>query len=107
MHGLGSRDGDKVIGRGKTSQDYSVDRPGPPPSFFARLAALGIGREGQSILDLRTGTGVLARQFARQGAVVQGVDIRMSLHSKRHRPLERQTMREFAVDVGLSMADHL
>lgn len=75
MHGLGSHDGDNVIDWGKTSADYSVHRPGPPPSFFARLAALGIGCEGQSILDLGTGTGVLARQFARQGAVVQGIDI--------------------------------
>src|SRR5687767_3553212 len=66
MDGLGSHDGDKVIDWGKTSEDYSVHRPGPPPSFFARLAALGIGREGQRILDLGTGTGVMARQFARQ-----------------------------------------
>jgi SAM-dependent methyltransferase len=75
MHGMGSRDGDKVIDWGKTSEDYSVHRPGPPPSFFARQAALGIGLEGQRILDLGTGTGVMARQFARQGAMVQGIDI--------------------------------
>ena len=75
MHGLGSRDGDKVIDWGKTSEDYAVHRPGPHPSFFARLAALGIGLEGQRVLDLGTGTGVLARQFARQGSVVQGIDI--------------------------------
>ena len=39
------------------------------------LAALGIGKPGQRILDLGTGTGVLARAFARRGAVVTGVDI--------------------------------
>lgn len=39
------------------------------------LKALGIGIEGQRILDLGTGTGVLARQFARQGSAVQGIDI--------------------------------
>src|SRR6187399_744555 len=75
MHGLNSHDGDNLIDWGKTSADYSVHRPGPPPSFFARLAALGIGFEGQRILDLGTGTGVMARQFARQGAVVHGIDI--------------------------------
>jgi 2-polyprenyl-3-methyl-5-hydroxy-6-metoxy-1,4-benzoquinol methylase len=39
------------------------------------LAALGIGQPGQRILDLGTGTGVLARAFAKRGAVVTGVDI--------------------------------
>ena len=39
------------------------------------MAALGLGIEGQTILDLGTGTGVLARQFARQGSIVFGIDI--------------------------------
>ena len=74
MHGIKPNDGNP-IDWGKTSADYSAHRPGPPPSFFARLADLGIGLEGQSILDLGTGTGLLARQFARQGARVCGTDI--------------------------------
>lgn len=74
MHGLPARDGDRVIDWGKASGDYSVYRPGPPPSFYARLAALGVGLPGQTILDLGTGTGVLARRFAQQQAVVYGVD---------------------------------
>lgn len=60
---------------GRTSTDYAAHRPGPPPSFYERLHALGIGRAAQRILDLGTGTGVLARQFARQGADVVGIDI--------------------------------
>jgi SAM-dependent methyltransferase len=60
---------------GRTSTDYALYRPGPPPSFFARLAALGVGLPGQRILDLATGTGVLAREFARRGAAVAGIDI--------------------------------
>jgi SAM-dependent methyltransferase len=60
---------------GRTSSDYAAHRPGPPASFYERLHALGIGRAGQRILDLGTGTGLLARQFARQGANVVGVDI--------------------------------
>jgi SAM-dependent methyltransferase len=74
MHDLPSHDGNRPIDWGRTSDDYSVFRSGPPPSFYARLAALGIGLEGQAMLDLGTGTGVLARQFARQGAVVFGID---------------------------------
>ena len=60
---------------GRTSADYARHRPGPPPSFFERLRVLGVGSPGQRILDLATGTGVLARQFAVQGAVVTGTDI--------------------------------
>ena len=48
---------------------------GPPASFYERLHALGVGRARQRILDLGTGTGLLARQLARQGADVVGVDI--------------------------------
>jgi 2-polyprenyl-3-methyl-5-hydroxy-6-metoxy-1,4-benzoquinol methylase len=60
---------------GKTSPDYAVDRPGYPASFYPVLQAMGIGRPGQDVLDLGTGTGVLARAFARQGAHVTGIDI--------------------------------
>ena len=60
---------------GKTSTDYAVHRTGYPESFYDSLAALGIGLPGQRILDVGTGTGVLARAFARRGAVVHGVDI--------------------------------
>src|SRR5206468_10962483 len=60
---------------GKTSPDYAVYRPGYPVSFYSVLQAVGIGRPGQHILDLGTGTGVLARAFAQQGAHVIGIDI--------------------------------
>ena len=75
MHNLGSTDGDKLIDWGKTSEEYAKYRPGPPESFYKTLVAEGIGLNNQSILDLGTGTGVLARQFAKQGAVVTGLDI--------------------------------
>jgi SAM-dependent methyltransferase len=68
-------DNEREFDWGKTSQDYAAYRSGYPESFYEVLAALGIGRTGQRILDLGTGTGVLARAFAARGAVVTGVDI--------------------------------
>jgi len=65
----------RTVDWGKVSADYAAHRPGPPPKFYDCLAALGIGLPGQTILDLGTGTGVLARRFAAQGARVAGVDI--------------------------------
>lgn len=75
MHGLPSHDGPNEINWGKTSTDYSIYRPGPPLSFYQRLMALGVGLPQQIILDLGTGTGVLAREFARRGAIATGIDI--------------------------------
>ena len=60
---------------GKTSTDYSKYRLGYPASFFDLLNSLGVGKNNQRILDLGTGTGVLARAFAKRGANVTGVDI--------------------------------
>ena len=59
---------------GKAAADYASFRQGFPASFFARLSGFGIGRPGQSILDLGTGTGLLARAFAAAGARVTGLD---------------------------------
>jgi 2-polyprenyl-3-methyl-5-hydroxy-6-metoxy-1,4-benzoquinol methylase len=75
MHGLPKYDDGRAIEWGKTSSDYGKHRPGPPPSFYARLQALGVGLPGQRILDLGTGTGLLAREFAKQGAITSGTDI--------------------------------
>jgi SAM-dependent methyltransferase len=59
---------------GRTAQDYAAHRAGFPKELFDRLAAMGVGRSGQCLLDLGTGTGTLARGFARRGASVVGVD---------------------------------
>ena len=59
----------------KTSSDYARFRPGYPEKFFTILQALGIGKEGQHILDLGAGTGALAVPFADQGAIVTANDL--------------------------------
>lgn len=60
---------------GKAARDYAAYRKGFPPSFFKRLLQDGIGKPGQKILDIGTGTGTLARGFAKQGAAATGLDI--------------------------------
>ncbi len=57
-----------------TSEDYARHRAGFPDSLFERLAAHGVGRPGQSIVDLGTGTGSLARGFAHRACHVIGID---------------------------------
>lgn len=59
---------------GKTACDYGSYRAGFPERLFDELAAREIGRAGQLVLDLGTGTGSLARGFARRGAAVTGLD---------------------------------
>jgi SAM-dependent methyltransferase len=64
---------------GRTAQDYGRFRTAFPAEFFARLAEGGIGLAGQRVVDLGTGTGVLARAFAAAGCAVTGVDVAREL----------------------------
>ena len=76
MHGLSAVDPGRVIDWGKTSEDYAMFRPGPPASFYDKLKTFDVGLPEQSILDLGTGTGVLAREFADRGVkLVCGTDV--------------------------------
>jgi SAM-dependent methyltransferase len=59
---------------GRTAEDYAAYRAGFPKELYDRLSAVGIGRSGQRLLDLGTGTGTLARGFAHRGATVVGID---------------------------------
>jgi SAM-dependent methyltransferase len=60
---------------GLTSRDYAQHRVGFPDSLFDRLASFGLGTADQHVVDLGTGTGSLARGFARRGCQVIGIDI--------------------------------
>ncbi len=64
---------------GRAAADYGRYRQGFPESFFVRLAPLGAGLPGQQVLDLGTGTGLLARAFARRGCRVVGLDRSLNL----------------------------
>ena len=75
MHEPRSIDPGRQIDWGRTSIDYAAHRPGPPARLYDLLAALGIGLAGQRVLDLGTGTGLLACEFARRGCSVTGTDI--------------------------------
>ena len=75
MHGLSAVDPGCDIDWGRTARDYAAWRPDYPVEFYDRLAALGIGGPGQHILDLATGVGFLALNFALRGAIVTGIDI--------------------------------
>jgi len=76
MHGLGAIDPGRTIDWGLTTEDYAKFRPGPPSSFYEKLKVLGVGLPNQSLLDLGTGTGVLAREFSKLGVKkVFGTDL--------------------------------
>ena len=83
---------------GRVSTDYARFRQGFPASFFDRLRTLGIGGPGQSILDLGTGTGLLARAFAAAGARVAGLDRSAALLAEARAATEA---------AGLEIAYHL
>ncbi len=59
----------------RTAEDYGRHRAGFPDVLFERLARFGIGRAGDRVLDLATGTGALGRGFATRGCAVTGVDL--------------------------------
>jgi SAM-dependent methyltransferase len=59
---------------GAAAADYARFRAGFPDSLFDRLAAFGIGASGETVVDVGTGTGTLARGFAQRGCKVIGID---------------------------------
>jgi len=70
---------------GKTARDYGRHRAGFPDAFFARLSSFGLGRAGQRILDLGTGTGTIARGLARRGSTVTGLDRSIAMMAEAQR----------------------
>lgn len=64
----------KDVDFGRTSKDYAQHRAGFPDSFFAEIKKRAWLTESKTLLDIGTGTGTLARGFAKQGLMVTGLD---------------------------------
>lgn len=68
-------DGGKAFDWGRTSKDYARFRDIYPPEFYQNIIDLGLCVQGQNVLDLGTGTGVLPRNLYQYGANFVGADI--------------------------------
>lgn len=68
-------DNGKAFDWGKTSKDYAKFRDIYPELFYRKIVELGLCTEGQNVLDLGTGTGVLPRNMYQYGAKFTGADI--------------------------------
>ena len=68
-------DGGKAFDWGRTSDAYARYRDIYPDLFYQKIIDRGLCIEGQKVLDLGTGTGVLPRNLYRYGAEWTGTDI--------------------------------
>ena len=68
-------DAGKAFDWGKTSEYYAKYRDIYPTLFYQKIADRGLCVEGQCVLDLGTGTGVLPRNMYKYGAKWTGTDI--------------------------------
>jgi 2-polyprenyl-3-methyl-5-hydroxy-6-metoxy-1,4-benzoquinol methylase len=68
-------DNGKSFDWGRASEDYSKYRDIYPQEFYDKIVARNLCINGQTVLDLGTGTGVLPRNMYRYGAKWKGIDI--------------------------------
>lgn len=68
-------DGGKAFDWGKTSADYAKFLDIYPQEFYDKIISRGLCINGQAVLDVGTGTGVLPRNMYRYGAKWTGTDI--------------------------------
>ena len=68
-------DNGKTFDWGNTSKDYAKYRDVYPKEFYQSILDLGLCKDGQKVLDIGTGTGVLPRNMYRYGAKWIGTDI--------------------------------
>ena len=98
-------DGGKGFDWGRTSEDYAKFRDIYPEVFYQKLIKMGLCVEGQHVLDIGTGTGVLPRNLYKYGAVFTGVDISENQISQARRLSEEAGMNiEFIVSPAEEIA---
>lgn len=68
-------DAGKAFDWGRTSEEYAKYRDIYPEVFYKKIVDRGLCIDGQNVLDLGTGTGVLPRNMYRYGAKWTGTDI--------------------------------
>lgn len=68
-------DAGKAFDWGKTSSDYAKFRDIYPEMFYKKIVERNLCVNGQRVLDIGTGTGVLPRNMYRYGAKWTGTDI--------------------------------
>ena len=68
-------DAGKAFDWGRTSEEYAKYRDIYPQVFYQKIVDRGLCVEGQNVLDIGTGTGVLPRNMYRYGARWTGTDI--------------------------------
>ena len=65
---------DRPFDWGRTSADYAKFRDIYPPEFYDKITGRALCTDGQDVLDVGTGTGVLPRALYRYGARWVGTD---------------------------------
>ena len=68
-------DGGNSFDWGRTARLYANSLNIYPDDFFETLNSLGVGRDGQKILDIGTGTGILPLNMAKYGGEYVGADL--------------------------------
>ncbi len=68
-------DNGRAFDWGRTSEDYARYRDIYPQEFYDRILCRGLCSDGQRVLDIGTGTGVIPRNMYRYGAKWTGSDI--------------------------------
>lgn len=68
-------DAGKPFDWGRTSENYAKYRDIYPEIFYQKIVDKGLCIDGQNILDMGTGTGVLPRNMYRYGGTWTGTDI--------------------------------
>ena len=87
-------DSGKAFDWGKTSAEYAKYRDIYPDVFYQKVADRGLCIEGQKVLDLGTGSGVLPRNMYRFGAKWTGTDIS---------PEQIEQAKKLASDAGMDI----